>query len=92
MENHKKVIEQYLNSHFAGAEIRIVRGQKDDAFLCHIQDSDGEAYELVVMDEALSGNPEEMLALLERYGPAQVLREVVGFPITVTRSGCIIGC
>ena len=36
------------------------------------------------------GSEEEILEQLEKYNPAQVLRELVSFPVSVTTNGCVL--
>ena len=89
-ERRAGVIRAYIASHFADAQVEMRRDDKDEGFVCDIKTGDGETYQMLVMDEALSGGDREMLAQLETYNPARVLREVIGFPVSVTASGCIV--
>ena len=82
-------LRAYLERHFAGASIEIARTEADEGCRCTVATDDGQ-YRLIVLDEAFSGpGCAEVGEQLEVFQVARVMRDVVGFPITVTRSGCV---
>ena len=84
-------LRAYLGRHFAGAKITVARAPRERGYLCTVE-ADGERYRLTVFDEAFSGPgnavPGEQL---EAFRVAQVMRDMAGFPVTVTQNGCIAG-
>ncbi|MDD9869081.1 MAG: hypothetical protein OXU50_04210 [Gammaproteobacteria bacterium] len=82
-------LRAYLEQHFPGAAIEIARGGDDDRYLCTITAESGQ-YRLAVLDEAFSGPGFTGVApQLESFGAAQVMRDMAGFPVTVTANGCV---
>lgn len=82
-------LRAYLEQHFAGAAIEIARGADDDRHLCTVNAESGQ-YRLAVLDEAFSGPGFAGVApQLESFGAAQVMRDMAGFPVTVTANGCV---
>ena len=79
----------YLERHFAGAAIEVARLEEDEGRRCTVS-ADDARYRLIVLDEAFSGpGCADADARLEAFQVAQVMRDVAGFPVVVTRDGCI---
>lgn len=82
-------LRAYLEQHFSGAAIEIARGADNDRHLCTVNADSGQ-YRLAVLDEAFSGPGFAGVApQLESFGAAQVMRDMAGFPVTVTANGCV---
>ncbi len=89
MNDPVAALRAYLERHFAGAAVEIVRGADDDRCLCTIT-AKAALYRLAVLDEAFSGPGFAGIGpQLEAFGVAQVMRDMTGFPVTVTASGCV---
>ena len=82
-------LRAYLERNFSGSKIDVVRGSKDDRYLCTITGG-GDHYQLTVLDEAFSGPGfAGACSQLEAFQTASVMRDMIGFPVTVTQNGCI---
>ena len=82
-------LRAYLERHFAGATIEIARLEEGEGCRGTVATSDGQ-YRLTVLDEAYSGpGAAGARERLEDFQVARVMREMAGFPITVTRNGCV---
>ncbi len=54
--------------------------------------ADGEQYRFNIADEAIAGlDRGEVATLLENNNVVSVMRDLRGFPVTLTASGCIFG-
>ena len=84
-------LRAYLARHFAGAEITVARAPREQGYLCTVT-ANRERYRLTVFDEAFSGpGYAGAEARLEAFRVAYVMRDMVGFSVTVTHNGCIAG-
>ena len=87
----QQALTAYLQRHFQTVEIRqSQRTHKDDgtAFLVHAEQED---YTVIITDDAIADNAtaEDLAQNFEQYNLANVMRDLIGFAVTVTDSGCI---
>ena len=87
----KKSLVAYLERHFQTVEIRQSQRTHADngtAFLIHAERED---YTVIVSDDAFAEeeDSEKIAQSLEQYNLAGVMRDLRGFAVTVSDSGCI---
>ncbi len=84
-------IKKYIIENFPDATIEQWEDVKQDSLNFRIIEND-KTYTLRVMQECyLEDSLQDMHTMLENYNVAQVLRDIIDFPIVVTNSGCIFG-
>jgi len=90
-ETETEALKAYLAGHFSHAEIRQVGAfDRDGSGRSFLIEADGVEYCLNIMDEAVAGlDRDGFIQLLEDNRVAAVMLDLVGFPVTVTVSGCI---
>ena len=88
-----EAVMTYLARHFSQVAITgTVPFDRDGHGVSFLVDTGEGEYRLNVLDEAVAGlDRDGMVELLEGNRVASVMRDLVGFPLTLTRSGCIFG-
>ena len=84
----------YLREHFSKADITEVASIEHGGDSCtsFALMADGERYRFNIADEAIAGlDRDAVVALLENNRVVSVMRDLQGFPVTLTTSGCIFG-
>ena len=84
-------VKAYLEAHFKQVEIkREVPYGKDGEGRSFLIEADGAEYRFNVHAEAVAGlDRDAMVALLNDSRAASVMRDLTGFPVTLTVNGCI---
>ena len=82
-------VETYLARHFSELKVDAKRLPEDNGCAYSFSCSEGD-FNLLVLDETFEGlERDQAVTQLEMFQVADVLRDMGGFPITVTTSGCI---
>lgn len=88
----KQAVHKYLSQHFQSVEIKRtgrLPGENGGTVLSIVTDED--EYELRLMDEITAARDVgTIVTMLEEALTAQVMRDLVGFPVTVNRNGCVL--
>ncbi len=86
-------VTAYLARHFAQVAVKEVAPfDGDGRGAALLIEADGGEYRLNVLDEVVAGlDRDGAVALLEDNRVASVMRDLIGFPVTLTGSGCIFG-
>lgn len=89
MNDQTNIITAYLAKHFSEAEINSTQVPEEQGWGYKISCDEGQ-FSLLVLDEALDGlSDAQAMKQLETFQVADVMRNMEGFTITVTDSGCI---
>ena len=89
MYKQTKIVEAYLEKHFAGAKISVIEVAAEHGYGYKISCDEG-LFNLLVLDEVFTSLSEEQAERqLETFQVAEVMRNLEGFTLTVTNSGCI---
>ena len=84
----------YLKEHFDDVDITEVSSIEHGGDHCtsFVMMADGERYRFNIADEAVAGLDQGAVAtLLANNRVVSVMRDLQGFPVTLTASGCIFG-
>ncbi len=84
-------VKAYLEEHFKQVEIKSDASyEKDGRGRSFLIEADGVEYRFNVHDEAVAGlDRDAVVALLNDNRAASVMRDLTGFPVTLTVNGCI---
>ena len=89
MKKQTEIVRAYLEQHFVGAEINISEVPEEHGWGYKVSCEEGQ-FNLLVLDEAFEGLDDEQAVIqIETFQVADVMRNLEGFTITVTNSGCI---
>ena len=89
MIKQTEIVKAYLEQHFAGIQINIVEVPEEHGWGYQVLCEEGQ-FNLLVLDEAFEGLDDEQAAnQMETFQVADVMRNMEGFTVTVTNSGCI---
>ncbi len=89
MTKQTEIVKAYLERHFVGTEIDITEVPEEHGWGYKVSCEEGQ-FNLLVLDEAFEGLDDEQAASqMETFQVADVMRDMEGFTITVTNSGCI---
>lgn len=86
-----EAVQAYLEEHFERVEIRSETPyEKDGAGRSFLIAADGVEYRFNVHDAAVAGlDRDAIVALLTDARAESVMRDLAGFPVTLTVNGCI---
>ena len=89
MIKQTEIVKAYLEQHFANTEINIVEVPEEHGWGYQVSCEEGQ-FNLLVLDEAFEGLDDKQAAnQMETFQVADVMRNMEGFTVTVTNSGCI---
>ena len=88
-----EAVTAYLAQHFDQVEVKSTAPFNRDGTGLTLQiEADGGQYRLNVLDEAVASfDLDAIVELLADNRVVSVMRDLVGFPVTLTASGCIFG-
>ncbi len=83
----------YLAKHFGEVAVRErMPFDRDGHGVAFLIEADGVEYRLNILDDVVAGlDKNAVVELLGSNQVVSVMRDLVGFPVTLTASGCIFG-
>ena len=86
-----EAVKAYLAAHFGEVEIKNVMAfERDGHGFSFLIEADGTEYRLNVLDKVVVGlDRDRLIALFNDDRVASVMQDLIGFPVTLTTSGCI---